>query len=92
MSEYRKKPVVIEAMQFDGTKESANRILAWIGSADKVVARRARANKPEAGLVIGTLEGEMMANPGDYVIRGVQAEFYPCKPDTFAATYDEVMV
>lgn len=42
------------------------------------------------GLVIRTLEGEMRADPGDWIIRGVQGEFYPCKPDIFAETYEAV--
>ncbi|MFN3005124.1 hypothetical protein [Mycolicibacterium wolinskyi] len=84
---YRKKPVEIEAMQFDGTVESANRVLAWIGG-DDAEARRAHRHEPRAGIVIKTLEGEMLTAPGDYVIRGVQGEFYPCKPDIFSATYD----
>ena len=89
MTCYRKKPVVIEAVQFDGTKESANQILAWIGSwgAD---AKRAHSTKPDLGLTISTLEGDMHVSPGDFVIRGVQGEFYPCKPDIFAATYEPV--
>ncbi len=87
MAKFRKKPVVIEAVQFDGTKESANEVLAWIGShgAD---ARRAHTTKPEMGLVIATLEGDHLASPRDWIIKGVQGEFYPCKPDIFAATYE----
>lgn len=84
---FRKKPVEIEAMQFGGTLESANRVLAWIGAHGADASRTDRSN-PEAGLLIKTLEGEMLASPGDYVIRGVKGEFYPCKPDIFAATYD----
>ena len=44
--------------------------------------------RPEDGILISTLEGEMLANSGDWVIRGVQGEFYPCKPEIFAATYE----
>lgn len=47
-------------------------------------------SKVEGGLVIKTLEGEHIANIGDYIIKGVKGEFYPCKPDIFAVTYDEV--
>lgn len=86
---FRKKPVEIEAMQFDGTVESANRILGWIGG-HGAEAHRARGGDPTAGIVIKTLESDMRATPSDYVIRGVQGEFYPCKPDIFAATYDPV--
>lgn len=84
---YRKKPVVIQAMKFDGTVDSANRLLGWIG-ANGAEAKRAHRSKPEAGIVIPTLEGDMTASPGDFVIKGVQGEFYPCKPDIFAATYE----
>jgi hypothetical protein len=80
MGRYRKKPVEIEARQFDGQKPSADAILAWMGS-----------GKAWSGvLVIETLEGDMVASPGDWIIKGVKGEFYPCKPDIFAATYDEV--
>ncbi|WHL17642.1 hypothetical protein [Stenotrophomonas acidaminiphila] len=89
MGMYRKKPVVIEAMQFHGSKDSANQVLAWMGwhSAD---ARRASMVRPEDGILISTLEGEMLAASGDWIIRGVQGEFYPCKPEIFAATYEFV--
>lgn len=85
--QFRKKPVVIEAMQLAGTKESANRALAWIGQHD-ANARREHPTKPERGLLIETLEGHMHVSPGDWIIRGVQGEFYPCKPDIFQKTYD----
>lgn len=86
---YRKKPVVIEAAQFDGTKESANNVLAWIGVAGGD-ARRVHVSDPGRGIVICTLEGDMTAGPGDYVIRGVKGEHYPCRADIFAATYEAV--
>jgi hypothetical protein len=87
MARYCKKPVEIEAMQFDGTKDSANHVLAWIGR-NGGTAERAHSRRPELGLTISTLEGRMLARPGDYVIRGVQGEFYPCKPEIFVATYE----
>ena len=86
---FQKKPVEIQAMQFDGTKESANQVLSWIGR-NGADAKRAHTTKPERGPIIHTLEGEMHANLGDWIIRGVQGEFYPCKPDIFAATYEPV--
>ncbi len=86
-AKYRKKPVTIEAMQFDGTKESANDILGWIGTCGGL-AKRTHRTKPERGLTIATLEGDMHAAPGWWIIRGVQGEFYPCKPDIFTATYE----
>lgn len=78
---YRKKPVVIEAVLWDGKNDTASFIQEWSG------------NKVECGnglLDIHTLEGTMRATEGDYIIKGVQGEFYPCKPDIFEATYEEV--
>ena len=81
---YRKKPVVIEAVQFDGTERSIVEILALQSDKTKVL-------REDAGdLMIPTLEGLMRASVGDYVIRGVQGELYPCKPDIFEQTYDLV--
>jgi hypothetical protein len=85
---WRKKPVVIEAMQVplsvldrqDG-KPYWEALLAWLEDCDDWAAR-------EYSVVIGTLEGEMRADPGDWIIKGVKGEFYPCKPDIFEATYD----
>jgi len=87
MPKFRKRPVVIEAVHFDGTVESANHILAWMGK-NGAAARRAHRTDPAQGLLIGTLEGDMRATPGDFIIKGVQGEFYPCKPDIFEATYE----
>ncbi len=81
---YRKKPVVIEAVQFDGSERSIVEILAL--QRDKVKVLREDAGD----LMIPTLEGLMRASVGDYVIRGVQGELYPCKPDIFEQTYDLV--
>jgi len=77
---FRKKPVVIEAMR---VSKPYKHIIAWSG-AGKVMDRG-----KVAYLIIHTLEGDMRADPGDWIIRGVQGEFYPCKPDIFAATYEE---
>ena len=78
---YRKKPVVIEAVQWDGERDTFSAIRRMAGQHN--VQRR-----PISGLVIETLEGEMRANPGDWIIRGVKGEIYPCKPDVFAETYE----
>lgn len=80
---YRKKPVVIQAMQFDGTRAGADRAKEW---SDEVTFYY---DKIDNSLTIPTLEGDHKAMPGDFIIRGVKGEFYPCKPDIFAATYDE---
>jgi len=80
---FRKKPVEIEAMGWSGSIESAQRIIDWAGGA--VVHDTDRDV-----LVINTLEGEMVGNQFDWIIKGVQGEFYPCKPDIFELTYEEV--
>ena len=83
MGTFRKKPVVIEARQFLGTLDSCLSLRQWIG---------ADGGHEQVGesltLVIHTLEGDHRADPGDWIIRGVKGEFYPCKPDIFAATYE----
>lgn len=80
MGRYRKKPVVIEAVQFDGTDKSVDWLLQQLVSGE--IGRS--TNK----LYIKTLEGAMEANIGDYIIKGVNSEFYPCKPDIFEKTYE----
>ena len=82
MARYRKKPVEIEAVQFNGPGDVLP-ILDWMRGGGTAVA-----NYVSGVLVIPTLEGEMTASRGDWIIRGVQGEFYPCKPDIFEATYD----
>jgi len=77
---YRKKPVVIEAVQFDGTDASCDWLLPQLESGE--IGRA--FNK----LHINTLEGVMTAEVGDYIIKGVNGEFYPCKPDIFHKTYE----
>ncbi len=82
IKQYRKKPVVIEAVKYDGN--NLNEIYEFTNHQAKI------ANRIDSPLVISTLEGEMEAKEGDYIIKGVQGEFYPCKPDIFDATYEEV--
>lgn len=81
---FRKKPVVIEAVQFDGTNCIA--ILRFMKSPHWANLELHDTDIP----VIHTLEGEMTASKGDWIIKGLKGEFYPCKPDIFAATYDPV--
>jgi hypothetical protein len=83
MSRYRKKPVVIEAIRYTG-HVNATEVIDWVLAGDGT------ARFLDGPLAIDTLEGTMLAQPGDYVIRGVQGEFYPCKPDIFEATYEPV--
>ena len=83
MKQYRKKPVVIEAVQF--TDKSKDRCLNDIAGS--------YPGYDEGGnptLIIQTLEGDMVANIGDWIIKGVKGEFYPCKPDIFEMTYEAV--
>jgi hypothetical protein len=80
MPKFRKKPVVIEAVLFNGQNtEEIERFLEPIG-----------AGVYQNQVVIQTLEGVMKGDIGDWIIRGVKGEFYPCKPDIFAATYEHV--
>lgn len=79
---YRKRPVVVEAMQF--TAASCAAVCEWMGI-DHEETGRCGFDTP---LIIETLEGEMRAVVGDWIIKGVQGEFYPCKPDIFEATYE----
>lgn len=87
MAMYRKKPVVINAVQWDGTVEEATDIINWILTGE-LVARY----HDDPAIMIDTLEGTMRADPGDWIIKGVNGEFYPCKPDIFAQTYEAVEV
>ncbi len=83
MAKFRKKPVVIEAIQFDGG--NVGEIAAAFEADNLSVAWQGRA------LIVTTLEGEMRADVGDWIIRGVRGELYPCKPDIFSATYEPVL-
>lgn len=74
---YRKKPVVIEAIRFNGS--NYEEIREFMGR-DTLCS--------DLSVVIPTLEGNMVAQKGDYIIKGVQGEFYPCKPDIFTETYE----
>lgn len=94
---FRKKPVVIEAVQYDGSHESNRNIIDWCrGSKTPALmdteVRNCSAEHPEGFdypcLKIATLEGDHKVSIGDWVIKGVAGEFYPCKPDIFSATYE----
>lgn len=87
---YRKKPVEVEARKFETNNEAGtahmDELVAWINENGK---REAAHNGTD--ILIRTLEGVMQATVGDYIIKGVQGEFYPCKPDIFEATYEPVV-
>lgn len=86
MSKYRKKPVVIEAMQFNGNVVLSD-FQQWLMKVDP----ERKCLYVEDKLSIHTLEGVMTADFGDFIIQGVKGELYPCKPDIFYATYEQVI-
>jgi hypothetical protein len=75
----KKKPVGVEAIRYDGTAECERAIQMWMFG---------QAMQPGNPFRIATLEGSMTVSPGDWVIKGVAGEFYPCKPDIFEQTYE----
>jgi len=79
-----KKPVEIQAIRWDG--RNTDEVVAFVGDGPRDVSL---LGEPPA-LAIHTLEGVMRADVGDWIIRGVQGEHYPCKPDIFEATYEPV--
>lgn len=84
-----KKPVVIEAMPFDGSWESAKPILDWIVDNKALdLSGPTWFDRADGELRIHTLEGTLSASAGDWIIRGIKGEFYPCKPDIFKETYE----
>lgn len=101
---YRKLPVVIEAMQLTGTAAETHAVYSWVesnslGSFEPLSVIEGRKPCPASGvsidprdgrMMIATLEGFHHVDFGDYVIRGVAGEFYPCKPDIFSATYERI--
>lgn len=85
MSKYRKKPVVIDAFKWTGDvhqKEDPEWICKKIASGEVYFK--------DGNLFIKTLEGEMIADYGDYIIKGIKGEVYPCKPDIFEIIYDKL--
>lgn len=105
---YRKRPVVIEALKFDGTDESSQAIRDWVGNDAAVVdtdhiqhlwdydagcyvlpsGKMIHAPYKVRHLIVMTLEGEMFAAPGWWIIKGVRGEFYPCEGSIFEETYE----
>lgn len=86
-TQYRKKQIVIEAMLWDGNNYVD--IVKWAGGDNIMPGGDAPVTEPDWKLAINTLEGTMTAEVGDYIIKGVKGEFYPCKPDIFKLTYEE---
>lgn len=87
---YRKKPVVIEAVQWTGF--NIKECVRFTGNKAEYIYYDAGYDAgvvpPLIGITIHTLEGEMKVSVGDYIIKGVDGEFYPCKPDIFEKTYE----
>lgn len=79
VKKYVKKPIVIEAIQYTG--ENTEDVVNFITNRHCTILNDKR-------ILINTLEGNIEASPNDYIIKGVQGEFYPCKPDIFKSTYD----
>ena len=97
MDLYRKKPVVIEAIKWTGLNQREMFIfLSGESDPDFMDIKTENENfkidhgRVNRGLIIKTLEGEHVADLGDFIIKGVKGEFYPCKPDIFALTYELV--
>lgn len=93
IKKYKKKPVIIEAMKY--TEDNYKEAITFVGKDNCIVITNRRSmnpNKKEAivTLLIKTLEGTMLVSNGDYIIKGVNGEFYLCKPDIFDKTYEEV--
>lgn len=80
MKRYVKRPVTIEAVQWNGNNYAE--IYEFISDSSYEMSS-------ECGLIIHTLEGDHHARPGDFIIKGIKGEFYPCKPDIFEQTYIE---
>ena len=99
MPQFRKKPIVIEAFQMTEERRKSNAEWpnwmheAWNGRRGEAGTLQVFSGDDGRGferLSVMTLEGEMLIGWGDWIIRGVKGEIYPCKPDIFAATYDPV--
>lgn len=97
---YRKKPVVIEAVRWTGDNEEEIKRFAPIAAVFKYIVSNDKMTslcmeKPQSGYIEGvileidTLEGVMQASLGDYIIRGVNGEYYPCKSNIFEKTYEK---
>ena len=89
---YRKKPVVIDAVQWTG-KNYREMFNFLENKPDEYITATGKNfyidhDKVQGGLIIKTLEGEHLASVGDFIIKGVNGEFYPCKPDIFEKTYE----
>lgn len=85
MPKFTKKPVEIEARQFETNNDDGSNLTSLV---EWIMSRGGDAMHDDTSLHINTLEGIMRADCRDWIIRGIKGEFYPCKPDIFEATYD----
>ena len=93
MKHYRKKPVVIEAIRYTGSPMSFSEIWTWMSGDDTnspMLGYEGPSDDDPQEFGIKTLEGKMRASPGDWIIKGIKGEFYPCKADIFEASYEAV--
>lgn len=92
IKKYKKKPVIIEALEY--TEDNYEYAIQFVGKENCIVkvydALDPNKESHKISFAIKTLEGDMIANKGDFIIKGVNGEFYPCKPDIFWKTYEEV--
>ena len=86
MSKFKKKPVIIEAIQWTG--DNVSDIIEFVNHYDIRLQNNYENGEEKTELYINTLEGSMHASQGDWIIKGVHGEFYPCKPDIFEETYE----
>ncbi len=84
---YRRKAVVLEAAKFNGSSSSKAQIENWMAGGE-CPKENGIHTRDICQLTIETLEGDHLASPGDYIIKGVRGEFYPCKPDIFEKIYE----
>ncbi len=87
---FRKKPIVIEAFQWTGDRDQVGEPEWIVDAINKQNVFFSQPGTPEVTMMIQTLEGTMEASRGDWIIRGMKGELYPCKPDIFEATYEPV--
>ena len=83
MAKYKKRPIVIEAIQYDGSATSLCEIRDEFGCEYTLM-------RQDGSILVRTLEREMWASRGDWMIKGIKGELYPCKPDIFEMTYEPV--
>ena len=90
---FRKKPIVIEAVQYTNANQKEIEEFVGMPLGNKCISETAYLagqGAPLFSIIIPTLEGDHEAMPNDWIIKGVNGEFYPCKPDIFEKTYEEI--